>query len=87
MSTSVDLSWFPPPLEHHNRIIRQYTVRVVVQDTGEIFTHSTLQLSVMLGGLHPYYTYNSSISTVTIVPGPYSELLIVQTLSASESAC
>ena len=86
-STSVDLSWSPPPTEHHNGIIRQYSVRVVVQDTGEIFTHSTIQLRITVGGLHPYYTHNFSISAVTVVPGPYSEPLIVQTLPAREFEC
>ena len=83
-STSVDLSWSPPPTEHHNGIIRQYIVRVVVQDTGEIFIHSTVQLSITVGSLHPYYTYNFSVSAVTVVPGPYSVPLIVQTLPDSK---
>ena len=85
-SSSVDLSWSPPPTEHHNGIIRQYTVRVVVQDTGEIYSHSTAQLSITVGDLHPYYTYNFSIAAVTVAPGPYSEPLVVQTLPDSKSA-
>ena len=83
-ATSIDLSWSPPPTEHHNGIIRQYTVRVVVQDTREMFTHSTSQLSITVGNLHPYYTYNCSVSAVTVMPGPYSEPLIVQTLPDSK---
>ena len=82
--TSVDLSWSPPPTEHHNGVIRQYTVRMVVQDTGEIFTHSTVGLSITVGSLHPYYTYNFSISAVTVVPGPYSVPITVQTLPDSK---
>ena len=83
-STSVDLSWSPPPTEHHNGVIRHYTVRVVVQDTGEIFTHSTVGLSTTVGNLHPYYTYDFSVSAVTVVPGPYSVPLTVQTLPGSK---
>ena len=85
-STSVDLSWSPPPTEHHNGVIRQYAVRIVVQDTGNIYSHSTAQLSITVGDLHPYYTYNFSISAVTVAPGPYSEPLVVQTLPDSKSA-
>ena len=85
-STSVDLSWSPPPTEHHNGVIRQYTVRIVVQDTGKIYSYSTAQLSITVGDLHPYYTYNFSISAVTVAPGPYSEPLVVQTLPDSKSA-
>ena len=85
-STSVDLSWSPPPTEHHNGIIRHYTVRVVVQDTGEIFTHPTVGLSIIVGSLHPYYTYNFSISAVTVAPGPYSVQVTVQTLPDSKFA-
>ena len=83
-STSVELSWSPPPTEHQNGVIRHYTVRVVVQDTGEIFTHSTVGLSITVGSLHPYYTYNFSISAVTVLPGPYSVPLTVQTLPDSK---
>ena len=84
-STSVNLSWFPPSTEHHNGVIRNYTVMVVVQDTGEIFTRSTVQLSINFESLHPYYTYNFSVSAVTITHGPYSVPLIVQTLPDSKS--
>ena len=56
-----------------------------MQDTGEIFTHSTVQLSVTVGDLHPYYTYDFSISAVTVLPGPYSEPLVVRTLPDSKS--
>ena len=58
-----------------------------MQDTGEIFIRATVQLRITVGGLHPYYTYNFSISAVTVVPGPYSEPIVVQTLPASESEC
>ena len=58
----------------------------MVQDTGEIYTHSTVQLSITVGSLHPYYTYNFSIAAVTVVLGPYSEPLVVQTLPDSKSA-
>ena len=58
---------------------------VVVQDTGEIFTHSTVGPSITVGNLHPYYTYNFSISAVTVVPGPYSVPITVRTLPESES--
>ena len=84
-STSVDLSWYPPPTEHHNGIIRYYTVRVVVQNTGVIFARSTAELSITIAGLHPYYTYNFSISAMTVVPGPYSVPLTVQTLPDGKS--
>ena len=55
-----------------------------MQDTGEMFTRSTIQLSLTIGNLHPYYTYNFSISAVTVTPGPFSEPLIVQTLPDSK---
>ena len=57
-----------------------------MQDTGNIYSHFTAQLSITVGDLHPYYTYNFSISAVTVAPGPYSEPLVVQTLPDSKSA-
>ena len=57
-----------------------------MQDTGNIYSHFTAQLSITVGDLHPYYTYNFSVSAVTVAPGPYSEPLVVQTLPDSKSA-
>ena len=57
-----------------------------MQDTGNIYSHPTAQLSITVGDLHPYYTYNFSVSAVTVAPGPYSEPLVVQTLPDSKSA-
>jgi len=79
-STSVDLSWSPPPAAHHNGIIRHYTVRVVVEDTGEEFTINSADPQITIQSLHPYYIYNFSVSAVTVSPGPYSDLHTVQTL-------
>jgi len=86
-STSVDLSWSPPPTEHHNGIIRHYIVRVVVEDTGERFTLSTTYQQIAIGSLHPYYVYNFSVSAVTVAPGPYSEPHTVQTLPDGKFIC
>jgi len=85
-STSVDLSWSPPPAEHHNGIIRHYTVRVVVDDTGEEFTINSADQQITIRSLHPYYIYNFSVSAVTVSPGPYSDLHTVQTLPDGKSA-
>jgi len=79
-STSVDLSWSPPPTEHHNGIIRRYIVRVVVEDTGEMFSLSSTHQQITVGSLHPYYIYHFSVSAVTVGPGPYSQPHTVQTL-------
>jgi len=32
--------------------------------------------------LHPFYTYRISVAAVTVLPGPYSEEITVQTLEA-----
>ena len=83
-STSVDLSWSPPPTEHHNGIIRYYIVRVVEEDTGEMFSLSSTHQQITVGSLHPYYIYHFSVSAVTVGPGPYSEPHTVQTLPDSK---
>ncbi len=78
-STSVTLSWLPP--ETPNGIIRHYNIFLDEQDKGlnrTVVAHSTT--NVIVGGLHPYYTYHLSVKAVTIVSGEPSKMLIFKTL-------
>ncbi len=78
-STSVTLSWLSP--ETPNGIIRHYYVYLDEKDTGlnrTVVAHSTT--NVIVGGLHPYYTYHLSVKAVTIASGKESKVLNFQTL-------
>ena len=78
-STSLILTWKPPSDDHHNGIIRSYIVQGK-EETGRLFTLTSVHTQVLVGQLHPYYTYNFTVSAVTTLPGPYSEPLGLQTL-------
>ena len=80
-STSVQLSWNPPPADQQNGIITDYYVNMT-----EVETRVTVQLmvtgatSLLVDTLHPYYMYNFFISAATIVgQGPYSTLFSIRT--------
>ena len=83
-STSITLSWSPPPVEHQNGIIRSYIINLIELETSAIYsymsfaTESTIQLTV--NSLHPYYTYQFTITAVTIGSGPPTDTFTVQTL-------
>ena len=82
-STSITLSWSPPPLEHQNGIIRSYIINSIELETSAIYSYTsfatgpTVELTV--NALHPYYTYQFTITAVTIGSGPPTEIFTVQT--------
>ena len=78
-SRSFNVSWEPPPASSQNGIIREYAIIVVEIETSIIFADMSLGLHIVIGNLHPYYTYNISVSAVTVLSGPYSEEISVQT--------
>ena len=69
--------WEPP--EDPNGNIREYRVNVTEEETGRMFQLSTNTTSIVIGPLHPYYTYNCTIVAVTITPGPFSSVITVRT--------
>ena len=85
-ATSVYLTWEPPPHEERNGIIRGYLVNVTETETGVMFQLSTMpnETELALSLLHPAYTYELSVSAVTVASGPYSVPIAVKTLEAGE---
>ena len=79
-STSISLSWNPPPHEHHNGEIDSYTVLCTEVNTGgSLSQHSTPTTNITIDELHPYYTYKCNVSAVTVDQGPYSAIISVTT--------
>jgi len=78
-SSSLSLSWHPPPPEHENGLIRQYIVNITEVATGRIFQHTTPTNSLLVSLLHPYYTYQWTVSAYTVGNGPYTNLSTVTT--------
>ena len=80
-STSVQLSWSPPPADQQNGIVTDYYINMTEVETGV-----TIQLTVtgattlLIDTLHPYYVYNFFVSAATVVgQGPYSTLFSIRT--------
>ena len=81
-STSLTVTWHPPPLENHNGILTHYVVRVENQRTRGVssFSVSSSSLLYTAVGLSPYTTYECSVAAGTINgTGPLTSELSVQT--------
>ena len=68
----MELSWKPPPLDQQNGLIQSYTVVVFEVDTNttQQIHQDYVQTSIVLTGLHPYYTYVVSVAAYTVGLGP-----------------
>lgn len=78
-SSSIFLSWNPPLLGERNGIIVEYRINITELDTGNVLTLVSYSTFITVQFLHPYYTYASIVSAVTIDEGPYSEIFIIVT--------
>ena len=74
--------WEPP--QDPNGLIHGYRVNVTEVETGRMFQLSTNTTSIVIGFLHPYYTYNCTVVAVTIAPGPFSSVITVRTDEAGK---
>ena len=71
-STTLLISWMPPPFENQNGIIREYWVNITERETGVAYHLATAATTLTVSSLHPFYTYDCIIAAVTIAEGPYS---------------
>ena len=72
-STSISLSWNPPPFKDQNGVIREYYIAVCAIESESCYGVTSNDTSFTLVDLHPYYSYNLSVAAVTIDIGPLSE--------------
>ena len=79
-STSISLSWFPPPVIDRNGLIREYRINVTEVDTGNGFQLVSLTTLLAMPSLHPDYTYQCTVSAYTVAIGPFSEVVSAKTL-------
>ena len=77
-SRTLAIMWTPPPEDLQNGIILDYTVNIAVTETGESFQHTTDgNTTLLLTGLHPYYTYSITVAASTSIGlGPIVTYLI-----------
>jgi receptor-type tyrosine-protein phosphatase Q len=78
----VSLSWIPPDLAQQNGIIRHYLINAYpINSSAPDVSQSTPSSSIShtLGALQPYTLYSISVAAVTIVTGPSSTPIEVET--------
>ena len=86
-STSITISWKPPPIEEQNGIIILYTIHFLEVPTNVTLTYQQEGQHTMLviDSLHPNYDYECSVGAVTAVGNsPLSEILTIRTLPDSK---
>ena len=76
------MTWEPPPPPDQNGFIRGYQVTVTEKVTSTTFQVSTNATELTISSLHPFYTYECTVSAITVAQGPYSMKVTVQTLEA-----
>lgn len=77
-SDTLTLTWEPPLPSERNGFIQQYTILLEEMETYQVFEFTSNDTSVTAMPLHPYYTYSCEVRAETILPGPYSDILVVQ---------
>ena len=77
-SISLTLTWQLPIASERNGLIRLYTVQLDVLETGQILEFATNDTTITVYSLQPYYNYGCAVRAETILPGPFSESVVVQ---------
>ena len=82
-STSLRITWSPPPFPDQNGEIEAYNVTYQRTD-GINFTTSTIDSFILIPGLRPFTNYSVKVAAFTVYIGPFSEPITVMTDSDSE---
>lgn len=83
-ATHIRLQWVPPPENATNGVIREYRINVTEIVTGNVSRYTTDPdtRELIVGPLHPFYVYQFTIVAHTILPGPFTEAISLQTEEA-----
>ena len=80
ISTSVTLSWAPPPTQFQNGVIMGYTLQVFNSQQGLLRETNTSSNGSTVDSLNPDTTYLFKVAAMTVVGrGPYSDNVYVAT--------
>ncbi len=79
-SSSLLISWDPPPAEYHNGVLRHYIIEATEEETGSHLNLSSTSTDALISQLHPYYHYSIHVAAVTVSAGPPSHTLTIQML-------
>ena len=79
-STSVTVTWDPPPTESQNGIITGYFINVTLLENEEVFQIFSVTKILFINTLKPFRTYNFVIAAQTNAGvGPYSRTVTTRT--------
>ena len=84
-STHIHLTWDPPPRNQTHGEIQEYRITIVEYETENVTVHVSENTELVVGPLHPYYTYNCSVQAVTVELGP-PIIILVRTQEAGRSS-
>ncbi len=85
-ATTIHLSWDHPHEDTHQGIIRGYRLNVTELETGRTFRAITAEKTeIVVGSLHPFYTYEITIVAFTVEEGLNYSTIIVETDEAGKS--
>lgn len=66
---SLNISWYPPPIEHQNGVIKYYVIDALELNTGLTYKYTSNFTWLFLDSLHPYYNYEFMFAAVTVGVG------------------
>ena len=79
-STSLTLSWSPPPPQDHNGLLTHYHLQITRLSTQSSLSYHTNVTEMVVEGLVPYSEYEVIVAAFTQEgSGPYSDSFIVHT--------
>ncbi len=71
-ASTLNLTWYPPPVEKQNGIILYYKIQMIELETSTVSEFTSSFTHLYLTNLHPYYSYTFTMAAVTIADGPFS---------------
>ena len=84
-STLAELFWLPPPSEHQNGIIHEYSVIKVTLPSGHLEELTAVDATISFDGLHPYTPYIFVVAAKTVALGPFSDQVKLEMPEESRS--
>lgn len=72
----ISLWWDDPPLIHQNGIIQSYAVHILEMQTGRFWRIYSVESTILVGALHPYYVYECNVAAITVRAGPFANVNI-----------
>ena len=79
-STSISISWNPPPAIQQNGIIRKYSVALYNPVMNHTLMYTSLSTSLNVSVLSPYTKYSVRVAAITVAIGPYSDYHNITTM-------